>query len=153
MVLVTIYTHMCSQLVNVGVPIYGCAKYQIRKPQNIVINRKAVNLAFKRKHESISTIRRKLLINYLSELPLYEISKTATRIIRSEDSVACLENLISEDETPKTTKRRTRSRKLCLLENKCYNFSIRPETEQMLNKLRHLKTVISYSDIFLTRFK
>ena len=64
---------------------------------NLKINRIARFLTFERKYESVKLSRRKLLIYNVSELHLYEIFKTATKIIRSENSVPCLEKLISED--------------------------------------------------------
>ena len=100
----------------------------------MMINRVARNLNFKRKFESITT-RKKLLIYNLSELHLYEILKTAKKLIRSGNSVSCLEILISEDEFLKNTNGRTRSRKICLLRNKYHNLSIRPKIRQMIDCL------------------
>ena len=106
----------------------------ILKPMKMMINRVARILIFRRKFESITT-RKKVLIYNVSELHLYEILKTATKLLRSGNSVSCLEVLIFEDEFLKNTNGRTRSRKICLLRNKYHNLSIRPKIRQVINCL------------------
>ena len=114
--------NICAAVAQYGLLIFGCAKYKFLEPLNLTINRLSRFLKFKKIYESIAATRRKLLIYIISKLHLHEILKTATKIIRCENSVSCLESLISKDEFHKITNGRTRLRKLCLLKNKCKKF-------------------------------
>ena len=100
-----------------------------------MVKRIARIITFKKKCDSITSKRKKLLLYNVSELHLYEILKMAIKIIRKECEIQVLKKCISREELLKIANARNSSRKLCLFKNKFETFSLQPKIRKMVNCL------------------